>query len=160
MATSLAEGRTLLVVKPVFRGTRDALGVESVVLDTESRVRGSSYDAFRSPRGGQAVDIPSSASPDEFQEVSFDTDAIGACLLNASPAPRLVRLYGLVPVCGVIRPHSTHRADLQQYPGVPFYALFSTKLEQNLGPLLIKTHPYSILRSITSTDNAACKDEY
>lgn len=109
MATSLAEGRTLLVVKPVFRGTRDTepgvLVTESVALGTESGVVGSSSDAFGSPGDGQAQDTSMSASPDEFQEVSFYTNEFGAGLLDAPLYPVWFGLYRLVSLCGVIRPN-------------------------------------------------------
>lgn len=63
MATSLVGGRTLLVVKPVLRGTS---GTEPVVLSSSSEAV-----------SGQAQDVPGPASADEFEEVSFYTNEIG-----------------------------------------------------------------------------------
>ena len=67
MATSLAGGRTLLVVKPVLRGT----------IDKETGVSGSSSDAVSCPVDGQAKGISGSASADEFEEVFLTRTYLG-----------------------------------------------------------------------------------
>ena len=64
MATSLAGGRTLLVVKPVLRGTSD----------TEQGVLGTPPDAVSCQGDGQAYNVSGSASADEFGEVLFYTN--------------------------------------------------------------------------------------
>lgn len=121
MATLLAGGRTLLVVKPVLRGTSD----------TEPGVLGSPLDAVSCPGDGQATNISGSASADEFEEVLFYTNELEGRFSQRSPACRrpvwLVWFARGVMMLSVHTPH-THRSTAVTWHQ---YVQFSERLETN-----------------------------
>lgn len=124
MATSLAGGRTRLVVKPVLRGTRDI----------EPGVSGSSSDAVSFPGDGQARDISGSASEDGFEEVSIYTNELWAGFCSTFPRAAVCFFVVVWIACRVTlpihTPHTMHRSTAVR-PGAIMH-LFSEQFERKL----------------------------